>query len=921
MTGRIFHSLAGLWGFGLDPVREGLHNAGGFFNANYPYTITLPGDTFTNKIGIENRIDDSGRIATQNLYYGRAWYQREIDIPLEWEDCRVEFVMECAPRSTLWLDGILVGNNNNLYSPQSYDLTNLAYPGRHKLAMLLDNSITRPDQYGRQGRHFEINGVLGELSLLITDRVWIKDVRILPQPSLKSALFTVTVGNVSGCDAEGVLTIDTYVPDKHAIHKLQVPFLVEHNRNFKEIVLQVPFGNDFLLWDEFEPNLYQVTVSLQAHAGNRRCTDTYSTRFGMREFSIKGKQFTVNGKTIMLRGDGWMFFDRLSRRLGLNITDVELWRRIMKITREWGMNHIRFHTQCPPKAAFDMADEYGVYLQAELTLGRPTRIPREGENEFEPLLEPTLKEHGAKLLWYHYNHPSFMLLTMGNEIDADEGFLGRLVSYMKNIDPSRFYSGGSNNYLRHAHMTPGDEFWCTQKTGDGWDEWKIRVRGSSAHADAPLGSIQTDLPNSLRDYSEAIEHIPIPVVGFEVGQYETTPNYDEIQQFSPGEIPYNLIAFRDIMCKHGLSYMEKTFYRNSGKLCGLCYREDIEMYLRTPDIAGFHLLSLADTHVSGTSLTGVLNLFLENKGFIEPSEWKRFCDSRVVLLRTDRFTYADGETLFGTLQLANYGEGAVLGAIPYWILLQDGRVIAQECLGAVDIPQGGLYTIGKVTIPLRSKEPIALTIEVGIKGGPSNEYLLWIYPNVPLPALRDNIEVTDNWKSAVAALMKGANVLFFPGDLPGDKAVNGEFATNFWSYTMFQRIAMTRGTAVPSGTMGISCDPTHPALRYFPNKGYSEWQWFPIVTNGTAAVLDKLGQSLDPIVWIIDNPMRGSRLGLIFEARVSSGKLLVCMSHLCETLEQLPSRWLYISLLEYITSEEFKPVTQIDMNELNSFFG
>jgi hypothetical protein len=916
---RLQCSLAGQWRFGFDAAREGINNTGGFYNGVFPDSVTLPGTTFTNCRGVPNMINDVFRVARQHQYFGRAWYQRDIEIPDEWAGKRIEMFIESAPRSIIWVDDTNVGSSENLYSPQIYDLTDIAYPGTHRLTLCLDNSWSRPEQYGMEGRHFDQNGVMGEFYLLVTNKFWIKGMKILPQVKLRRALFTVTIGNQSGCNVQGELRINVQVPGRHKIRPVHVPFLVEYNHEEKLLTFQVDLGQNALLWDEFEPNMYEVDVEMNASTGYRVYYDNTHTRFGMREFSIRGTQFAVNDKVMMLRGDGWLY-ERLAGRLGFSVHDIEYWRLIARTSREWGFNHLRFHTHCPPKAAFDAADEYGIYIQAELTLGRPTRIPREGEKEFDPLLEPTIKEYGAKLVEYHYNHPSFMLLTMGNEIDADEALLARLVSHMRTTDPSRFYSSGSNNYLRDTHMVPGDDFWCTQKTSEVWDVWKARVRGSGGHVDPPLGSVQVHSPNSLRDYSKGIETVDIPVVGFEVGQYETTPNFDEIDRFGSNEVPFNLLTYREIMKQQGILNMEKKFYWASGQLCGLCYREDIEMYLRTSNIGGFHLLSFADNCSSGTALSGMLSVFYESKGIMTPVQWRRFCNDRVILLRTDRFVYASGDILKGQIQLANYGKGGFSGASAMWRLRRGNETLLQDILQPHDVPQGELLTLGEISVPLAAESPCELSLYISLEGGIENEYSIWVYPDKELPSVPDVVETID-WETTSVALAKGKKVLYFPADLPLDKAHPGEFASNFWSYSMFAKSSKKHGTAVPAGTMGVFCDPNHPALACFPNRGCSDWQWFPIVTNGGVVILNDFPTELQPIIWGIDNPMRGDKLGLVFELQVGQGRLLVCMSRLPDTDDQLPARWLHHSLIKYMSSDSFSPAVKLDATFLDSFFG
>ena len=117
------------------------------------------------------------------------------------------------------------------------------------------------------------------------------------------------------------------------------------------------------LWDEFQPAMLRLALDLKTKAGDQQFSDQSLVNFGMRDFTKKRNRFKINGKSVFLRGRT----DSANYPLtGYAPMDKAGWRRLLAITKSWGINHFRFHSWCPPEAAFEAADELGVYFQAEL---------------------------------------------------------------------------------------------------------------------------------------------------------------------------------------------------------------------------------------------------------------------------------------------------------------------------------------------------------------------------------------------------------------------------------------------------------------------------------------------------------------------------------------------------------------------------
>jgi hypothetical protein len=517
------------------------------------------------------------------------------------------------------------------------------------------------------------------------------------------------------------------------------------------------------------------------------------------------------------------------------------------------------------------------------------------------------------------------MFALGNELSGDQELMIERRDLLRRSDDRHLYATGSNNYLGFRGAAPGDDYFTTCRAGGETEgTFDSQTRGSFSFADAVDGGyINHTYPNSVMNFDTAVARSPLPVISHETGQFQIYPDYKQIEKYTGVLQPRNLEIFRKRLEKAGMASQSDDFFKASGKWSVLLYKADIEMDLRTKDMAGFQLLDLQDYPGQGSAYVGILDAFMDSKGLITPDEWRGFCSEIVPLFATKKFCYTNKETLTGDVLIANYSKESLKGEKLKWTLEDEKGATIDEGSLDIDIPQGELSRIGTIAPNTESVLSAAkLLLTLSVEGRPYvNTYPLWVYPKNQELQMYSKVLATGKWNSeAKRTLKEGGRVLWFPSHKEYASAtVGGLFQTDYWNYRMFKTISEMNHKPVSPGTMGILTDPEHPLFNLFPTDFHTNWQWFIMLKNSRPMILDKMPAHYFPLVQVIDNIERNHKLGLIFEFQVENGKLLICMSNLPEIMQYPETRQLYASILTYMASDEFAPAEKITFAELNDY--
>ena len=747
-----------------------------------------------------------------------------------------------------------------------------SYPGWPHDAIVFSSAATDETQTNW-------NGLLGYVRLRAEEPTFLAGVRVYPHGGTVDVCVEIDAqekGEVSLCLTGDALEAPVQVP----------AFLYP---GAQDIWLRgLPLRGDIRCWDEEEGSLYAMT----AHLG----TAEYTVRFGVRDFRAENGALTLNGRRIFLRGEANC---AVFPEEGHPPMTVERWREILAVYRSYGVNCMRFHSHTPPEAAFTAADEMGMLIQPELSHWNP-------ETAFES--EESYAYYTAELrqiLRRLANHPSFVMLTFGNELAC--GSLGhrrmeQLLALAHGMDDTRLYACASNPHYGWYGSTDSSDFYTS---------FKLRDAELRATYDRMLGYLNHRYPSTRNDYSEAMtvlrRECGKPVFSFEVGQFEVLPDFDEIDDFRGVTRAVNYELIRRQVQASGAMDTWKAQVEATGEMAVLCYREEVEAALRTEDYSGISLLGIQDFPGQGTALVGMLNAHLRPKPypFARPERFRAFFRGVLPLVLMDRYTYECTGTLSACVKLANYGKVALRGCAS-WTLCGAHRSLSGQ-LPEVEAPAGGLTMLGSIAIPLRDfdrSEKLTLTVRLG---DAVNTYPVWVYPPLSPVCPGSVHECRRLDDAALAVLASGGTVYLAPDSTEAalPRSIQAQFTPDFWSVGTFPAQA---------GGMGQLIDDQHPIFAAFPTENHTNWQWWPMASQ--RAII--LPRRMRAIVTEMDSYAYLRPMAQLLECRCGGGRLLLSSMGL-HNLQQYPeARALQAAIYAYLAGEATVPAQELTVAEVRA---
>ena len=900
-------------------------------------------------------IDKDAPIATRftrrHTYEGEARISRKITVP-DYGTDRLFVLAERARALRLLVDGeaCSVFRQGTLSTPYIFELTGAA-PGEHEFTFLSDNSypgMPKAAIYYSSAATDETqtnwNGILGECSMYTRPQNFIDSLRVYPRAVKKEEknkaggyVLDVCVELAPGAkkvykDAKIILQSEALaageLEDTQTLTEIisysgeglaEAGTDKEENPKTMEIWFRdLPLRENVKLWDEDEGNLYEMAVTLDngmSAEDKGGSTAECRTRFGIRSFGDNGSgRLALNGRAIFLRGEANCAEYPETGHPPMTIPE---WKEMLLKYRSYGINFVRFHSHCEPEAAFAAADELGMLLQPELSHWDPKDAfgTEESYRYYRAELVDLLKTYA--------NHPSFVMLTLGNELQAqDEGRerMRELVRTAKRMDPTRLYANGSNAFYGEEGCDPESDFYTSQSCKD------VVIRGTFS---GMRGYLNENYPSADRTYDEAMAEIrkeyQKPVFSFEVGQFEVLPDFEELESFHGISDPVNLKLIKKRVEERGLLPTWEKYVEATGELSRLAYREEIEAAMRTRELSGISLLGLQDFPGQGTALVGMMNSHLEPKpyDFARPERFREFFQECRILVKLPHYTYEAGERLIAEVEAANFGKRNIEGVFCWTLagkksvsengncepaeIKSKNTVIATGEDTEITICRPGSYTeVGSLDIPLDFVEKnTALTLKVRI-GDSISAYPIWVYRKTT-PVCPENVYETRAFDVKTREILQNGGRVYLSPDADIESLPNSiktQFTTDFWSVGTF---------ADQEGGMGQLIDTEHPIFKEFPTDFHTDWQWWIMATK--RAVI--LPHPMKTIITEMDSYAFLRPMAQMIEFRCLKGKVLLSTMELHKSQQYPEVRALQASIYTYLSGENFEPAEEITEEELS----
>lgn len=869
-------SLAGEWRFALDSTDVGEREE--WFGKLLEYRIKLPG--ITDEGGYGPEVLEMGKLSRLHKYIGKAWYQMDIVIPEQWKNRNIRIFLERVMwRSKLWVDQDYIGMQESLSTPHTFSLGKLS-PGKHTLTLSIDNREIYPigaewgHSYGEQTQIIW-NGVVGKMEISSHPDLMFEQVRTFPDAAGKLDMeFSLLNQGQKALKS----TLSFQVMEKESgqiVHSVTRPLTISVGKTQIRESLTIASPK---LWDEFSPNLYTLECSLQSKSGK----DDYTPiSFGFCTLGKTDDYITINGLPRYLRGN---LDCALFPLTGYPAMDKDSWLRIFKLYKKYGLNHVRFHSWTPPAAAFDAADEVGLYVLCEIFwrdgwMGKGLNI-----DEVEPFLRPELR----RIADAYGNHPCLIAQAMGNELGGfDRNRMDSWIQEVKEHDPRHFYTVS----IRRPATVHSD----------------INFQGDLS-SPYPLLFIDEGRLSTDWDYGPWYgDASPLPSIQHEVGQWTFYPDWSETEKYTGNLRARGLEKYRKLAKKRGVYEQNAEFIQSSGLQSLALYKENIESFLRTPFCGGFQLLGMQDFSGQGEALIGWLNAFYENKGVVQPEEFRHWCNTTVPLMRTSSYLYSAADTLKAEIDILRFDESDLNQASVMWKVVDNAGGEVDSGLFRCDIRNTCLNKLGRIQVPLSSLTGSQkLMLEVSILGTEyKNTWNFWVFPGNKVVLKPSNVLETHSLSEALSALKLGKSVFLWAYGLGNDK--NAGYA--LWKPTFWQG-----GNLGNEGfTNGAVVRKEHPALAEFPTDHYLDFQWYDICKGAHGFDMEGLPFSIRPIVQPIHDFHFNRKLGAILEFRSrEGGRILICGYNLVDNIENRPAALsLRNSLMRYVASDDFCPVDEV----------
>jgi len=341
--------------------------------------------------------------------------------------------------STVWLNGVRLGEYKGGYTPFSFELTpHVDFDRDNVLAVEVD-STERPDipPFGNEVDYLTFGGIYREVSLRIVPQTFIENIFAQPKdvlsdhPSLDVKCFIQRGGEPSDAQV-GALTLEAALYDGERLVANATQALPPAAAAPESHTLHIENLAGIRLWNLHSPKLYRVEVRLLR---GTMVLDNDTRRIGFREARFTPQGFSLNGAIVKLRGlDRHQTFPWVGQAMPARVQrqDALILRKNLKC------NIVRTSHYPQSRHFLDACDEIGLLVLEEIPGWQHI-----GDLAWQDLAVDNVD----RMIRRDWNHPSVILWGVRiNESRDNHDFYTRTNALAHQLDPSRQTGGIRNKY-------------------------------------------------------------------------------------------------------------------------------------------------------------------------------------------------------------------------------------------------------------------------------------------------------------------------------------------------------------------------------------------------------------------------------------------------------------------------------------------
>jgi beta-glucuronidase len=436
-------SLNGQWSFALDPFSRGEA-----MQWDQPWKFKDSDSTYApdkfDKVNVPHCWSNDIRYN----FVGKAWYRKAFKLSEQAKDKLVRLKFDAVfYKCRIFINGELAAYHVGGYTPFTVNITkHIKVNAVNFIAIEVDNSWTELTVPGARIGDipsaqffpwYEYGGITRDVSMLITNKIYIKNQKIESIPDLKTGKASIKIITwVENRSFENAtLFIKPTITNRTNAAVINVEKIESKIENVKpfsveKIIQQFALNaNEVMLWDFDNPNLYDVNTTVTA---NNQVLHNYETYFGIREFKAAGIQLLLNGQPIRLAGS-----NRHSDHPIYGSTEpLELAKTDMELQRNGNMIFARMNHTPTSKHFIKWADENGYLLVNETPNWQISPVLMASQQ-----VKDDFTSQMKEMVEAFWNSPSIVGYSAGNEYaswtpEGDEWTREQLENYKK-LDSTR----------------------------------------------------------------------------------------------------------------------------------------------------------------------------------------------------------------------------------------------------------------------------------------------------------------------------------------------------------------------------------------------------------------------------------------------------------------------------------------------------